>query len=337
MNQTASPTASPPLPYTIRRLLPQDAVGVNRCVQQIYGDSYVHPDLYHPDELLRQNQTGELVSVVAVTADEQVVGHYALERPGLRPVAEGGEAMVLPAHRHHALMEQMRILLEQEAQQLDLLGLFGHAVTNHVYTQRTDEHFGEHVCAVSLGWSPRSFHNMPEPLPQRMSEILYFKFIRPPARIVAHLPWAHQEICERIYGQLNVEVEFRPPGSLAPEQGSLVIESRLDLQRGVIHVNQIGRDSAAQIGLAITQLQTAGVEAIFIQLPLAQAAAPRLCEELEQANFFFCGIGPCFSNDGDALRLQWLKDRLDLSLLKIESLFAQELLAYVGAQHHSLN
>src|SRR3954468_5817455 len=94
--------------YAVRRLRPEDAAGVLDCVRCIYGPSYVHPELYHPDELLRLNAAGELVSVVALDPGGRVVGHYALERPGR--IAESGEAMVLPECRHHALMERMRVL-----------------------------------------------------------------------------------------------------------------------------------------------------------------------------------------------------------------------------------
>ena len=54
--------------YTIRRLTPADADGVVVCVRAIYGDSYVHKDLYNPAAIVRQNETGDIVSVVALVA-----------------------------------------------------------------------------------------------------------------------------------------------------------------------------------------------------------------------------------------------------------------------------
>src|SRR5690349_1106198 len=50
-----------PPTYTMRRLLPDDAAGVADCVRELYGATYVHPELYQPDEIVRLNETLELV------------------------------------------------------------------------------------------------------------------------------------------------------------------------------------------------------------------------------------------------------------------------------------
>src|SRR5262249_60364370 len=106
--------------YTVRRLQTQDAEGVVNCVRGVYGDSYlIHTELYHPEQIVKLNEVGSLVSVVARDGDGDVVGHYALERPDLQSaVAESGEAMVLPEHQHHRLLERMRVVLEEEARRL---------------------------------------------------------------------------------------------------------------------------------------------------------------------------------------------------------------------------
>src|SRR5438309_1926458 len=79
--------------YTVRRLRPEDAEGVVDCVRGVYGDSYlIHTELYHPEQIVKLNEVGSLVSVVARDGDGRVVGHYALERPDLQSaVAESGE------------------------------------------------------------------------------------------------------------------------------------------------------------------------------------------------------------------------------------------------------
>ncbi|HSF24491.1 MAG TPA: hypothetical protein VLE20_09710, partial [Blastocatellia bacterium] len=51
---------------------------------------------------------------------------------------------------------------------------------------------------------------------------------------------------------------------------------------------------------------------------------------VEQDGFFFCGLGPAFAADGDALLMQFLTEDLDLSLIEIENPFAKELLGYVA-------
>jgi serine/threonine-protein kinase RsbW len=318
--------------YTIRLLRPEDAAGVAACVRRVYGDSYVHPKLYHPDQVIRLNQTGELVSAVALDAAGRVVGHFALERRGLGALAEEGRAVVVPEHRHHHLMEALRGLLEGEAHRLGLTGLFGQAVTNHVFTQKVWERFGLGVCGLSLAALPRSFQDLPEPPPQRMSLLLGFKYLRPPAPAAVYAPARHRAICARIYEQLRVPVEFRAPHAAAGP-GRVSVTEFPPWQAALIRVDRVGAATAAEVCRVRRSLcDTAGVEAVFLELPLAQAGTPELCRAVEQDGFFFSGIGPCFSTVGDALRLQFVNVDLDIALLQLQGRFAHELAAYVARE-----
>jgi hypothetical protein len=318
-------------PYCVRRMQPSDASGVVACLRSIYGSTYVHPELYDPAEIVRLNESLQLVSVVTIDASEQVVGHYALERPQLSQIAEAGVAIVLPEHRHHQLMERMRVVLEQEATRLQLVGLFGHAVTNHTFSQQVDERFQEEPCALSLGWSPRTFHNLAEPLPQRMSELLYFKYLKRPTEATVFLPEHHADWCMRIYEELGLTV-INEPGELPQGSGQLTVTSRRDLGRAVVQVKQLGENSIETIESLVDDLSHQGAEAIFLELPLAQAGTPVACLAAESRGFFFSGIGPSFAEDGDALRLQKLRAPLDPNLILVESAHARDLLGYVVAE-----
>lgn len=320
-----------PAGYKVRRLEADDASGVVNCVRQIYGESYVHPELYDADAIVRLNREGRLVSVVTLDEHGAVVGHYALERPELGDLAETGEALVLPEHRHHQLMEAMRSLLEEEACRLSLRGLFGNVFTNHVYSQRVVQQFGESPCAVSLGWSPKSFHNLAQSLSQRMSEIVFFKYLQLPRRARVYLPERHAAWCRRLYAQFEVPVETIN-GTPATGPSEIAVEQRPDLQRAVLRVQMVGADSAAEILHRQAELVAGGIEGIFLELPLAQPGTPALCEALELAGFFFSGVAPGFAVDGDALRLQFLTVPLDMAQIQVEHPLAKELLSYVASE-----
>ena len=100
-----------------------------------------------------------------------------------------------------------------------------------------------------------------------------------------------------------------------------------------VQVRRVGTDTAAAVGAARRDLcGPKGAEAVFLELPLAQAGTPELCRAAEAEGFFFSGLGPGFAADGDALRLQYLAVGLDASLLQVESAFGRELLDYVGRE-----
>ncbi len=322
--------------YTVRRIRPEDAPGVVDCVRRVYGETYtVHPELYDAQKITALNEDGRLVSVVALNNNE-IVGHYALERPDLRSrIAESGEAMVLPEHQHHHLLEKMRVLLEEEAARLGLIGIFGRTVTNHVFSQKMVERFGERPCGVSLGEVPRTFHNMAQALSQRMSSVFYFKYLGTVDSIRIHVPSRHQEICRQVYEQFQVRVEHQAAGDIAEaiaDLGDLVVDHHATLQQAIIMVRRIGKDTVGKVRAAHRDLCDSEVEVIFVELPLTDAGTPAACEALEGDGFFFSGVAPLYFPEGDVLRLQFLNVDLDTSLLQIESLFARSLLNYVDQE-----
>jgi hypothetical protein len=317
--------------YTIRPLRRDDAASVARLVESVYGDTYYPRDLYDPEQIVGLNQAGKLVSIVALDSAKRVVGHYALERPHLGAVAEASDAIVAPEHRHLHLMEQMRLLLREEAMRLGLAGLVGYRVTNHVFSQKAEEHFGAHPCGVALGLWPRSFHNMPEPLAQRISFLIYYKYLRPPQR-VCHVATQHQEMIAGIYRQYGIPIELRP-GAPAQGTGEVSVEYEAAVEAGTIRVRRVGADTVAALDQARRKLcASSGAKAITLELPLAQPGTAEICRAAEAEGFYFSGVGPAFSNDGDILLLQLVVDDIDLSLLEIDNPFAQDLLAYAGSE-----
>jgi len=314
--------------YRVRRFAPEHAHGIVRLVEAVYGDSYYPRDLYDPERIVALNQSDRLVSIVCLDAADNVIGHYALERPHPGPVAESSDAIVHPEHRHHHVMEEMRTVLSEEANRLGLTGLVGYPVTNHVFSQKAEEHFGAHPCAVTLGLWPKSFHNMPEALPQRMSFVVYFKYLRPPDGVL-HVATHHQEMVERIYRQFGIPVTLVDDGP-ATGAGEVTIEYESAVQAGTIRVTRVGSDTAAAVRRTRQELVAAGAEAVLVELPLAQVGTPEICRAAEAEGFFFAGVGPAFASDGDALLLQFVAEPVDPSHLQIDNVSAKELLAYIA-------
>jgi hypothetical protein len=326
---------APPQTYTIRRLRADDALAVSQCVYRSYGYSYGNADLYYPQRIVHLNETGQLVSVVAVDEAGAVVGHLALERPDLGPLAESGQAVVAPAHRGRHLLERLRTFAEEEAQRIGLAGIVGYPVTTHVFSQRMEESIGAHLCGVALAQMPRSttFKAIEaEPLSQRVSTMLYFKYMATPGPTRVYAPPQHRAVLERLYEKLAAPVEFGTP---AEPKGRGRVTASLDRSWGYgeIHVQVVGTDTAAEIRRARRDLcETGGVEVVYLFLPLAQAGTPALCTAAEADAFFWSGVGPCYAADGDMLCLQYLATGLDLGLVQVAGPTGRELLDYVAAE-----
>ncbi len=321
-----------PESYRVRRLLPEDAQAIPGLTEAVNGPGYIHAEVYHPDALLRMNESGERLSVVALHEEAGVVGHYALERPDLGLFAETGEAMVLPAHQHHHLLDRMRVLLEQEADRIKLIGIYGNAVTHHVYSQKMEELFKAVPTGFRLGSAPAAAHRL-DNFPQRVSLVTYFKYLRRPGPMRAHIPAHHREMAVRIFTALGREVEVASAIDQSPV--ALTIDSSFEaseqqatvtIRRGGSHgINDLEKEIASCLGNQDT-------EVVFVEIPLADPAAPALCAALETRGFFFCGIEPRDEEEGDLMHMQKLMRPLDLTLVQTVDKLARELLDYIGSE-----
>ena len=321
--------------YSIRRFRVDDAIGVAQCMYRSFGYTYGDADLYYPDRLVHLNETGQLVSLVALDEAGAIVGHLGLERPDLGPVAESSDAAVAPAHRHRHLLERLHALAEEEARRIGLQGLVAYPVTTHPFSQRMDEAVGSHLCGVVLGQLPRSttFKGITtEPTAQRVSTLLYFKYLGEPPPTIVHAPAHHRPMLDRLYANLGVTTKVGAPAP-APGAGRLVVSLDRMWGFGEIYVETVGADTVTEISRAREDLcAVAETEVVYLYLPLAQAGTPDLCVRAEAEGFFFGGIGPRFAKDGDTLCLQYVGGELDPRLLQIATPFGRELLDYVTAE-----
>jgi hypothetical protein len=326
---------TPAQSYSVRRFRPGDAIGVAQCMYRSFGYTYGDTDLYYPDRVEHLNETGQLVSLVALDEAGDIVGHLGLERPDLSAIAESSDAAVAPAHRHRHLLDRLRVCAEDAARGIGLQGLVGYPVTTHPFSQQMDEACGSRLCGVVLGQLPQatSFTGITTaPSPQRVSTLLYFKYMQAPPPAIVHAPPRHRPMLERLYAHLGAPAEFRAPGP-ATGAGRLVVSLDRQWGFGEVLVEAVGADTVTEIRRALADLcAVAETEVVYLYLPLAQPGTADLCVAAEADGFFFGGIGPRFAKDGDALCLQYVAGHLDTGLLQIASAFGKELLDYVNAE-----
>jgi hypothetical protein len=320
--------------YTVRRLTPQDAEAIPRITERVNGPAYIHQEVYHPKALIAMNESGERLSVVAIHEEAGVVGHYALERPDLGRFAETGEAMVLPEHQHHHVLDKMRTLLEEEAARIALTGVFGNAVTHHVFSQKMEERFKAVPTGFELGSAPATAHRLAD-FPQRVSLVTYFKYLQHPGPATVYCPEHHRPIAERIFRSLGRKVTFGAPGTLGGE-GELELSHDAADARGAITIRKASADMFPQLRKIAVELQSKS-EAVFAEIHANDPGAIEICLELEQMGYFFCGIEPRDEEAGDRIMMQILTTPLDLSLVQTADYMARDLLAYIGSERERVS
>jgi anti-sigma regulatory factor (Ser/Thr protein kinase)/RimJ/RimL family protein N-acetyltransferase len=330
----AEPLA-PEQSYTLRTLLPEDAIGVSQCLYRAYGYSYPDDYMYYPKRIINMNETGELTSVVALDEAGHVVAHCSLVYHDQGSVAELDHAVVAPANRKGGLLKRMTALLDEEAFSRSLQGIYVQAVTSHTFSQRVIEQLGYRECALFLGLLPASIRFKKiraDSLSQRESCAVYYRTVGAPLESKVYAPERHLEILRQIYLNLGVSAQLLD-GSAPEGQGALRASYHSSLGFGEIKVVQVGKESRTEIKRGLLDLlEIAGAETVYLDLPLAQAGTPGLCAAAEHEGFFFSGLGPRFAADGDVLTLQYLKGEFDISKVEMASGFGQRLRDYIARE-----
>ena len=275
-----------------------------------------------------------MLSFVAAGEDGRLVGHYALERDQEGPVAEGGQAVVDPAHRGRGLLIQMKQAAVDAARQLELVGLYFDAVAVHTLTQKSNVDHGAHLTCVNLGIAPRSeqFRGISKRQPQRVTCLQYFVWLQEPQSRTVYVPAEYQEIVEEIYRGLTCPVTF---GEAAAPQGHGTLTVKIDARarNAFLRADQLGQDSVQEIRRAKRELtEHSHAQAVFVELPLLDPGTPPIALELQDHEFSFVGIAPHFSSHGDLLRLVYLTEPLDRAPIKTYGDFAGALVDFTMAQ-----
>ncbi len=211
--------------YTVRRFQPEDGIGVARCAYDAYGYSYPSSDLYTPWRLVELNESGALISMVAVSdLTREVVGHCSVQRCYLGATAEMGQAVVKIAHRGGSLTGRIVKGLEKEAIREGLHCLVNHQVSSHPASQILANRAGFRSCALALGAMPASmdFKKLTGRVPQRESCVVSMKLIAPPAPGVVCAPSRHGDMVSAIYESMGKPVTFQSSPAL-PGPGEVAI------------------------------------------------------------------------------------------------------------------
>ncbi len=325
------PPLAPEQDYVIRRMNPADAVAISQLIYKAYGPTYFNRDVYYPKRVTALNARGSIVSFVAESTTGEIVGHYALERDQDGPVAEGGQAVVDPAHRGRRLLDRLKAAANAHAKEIGLAGVFADAVTVHKFTQKANIALGAKVCCANLGISPRSetFRGLAAPAsPQRVTCLRYFLPLKPrPVRAV-FVPVPYREMTGRILQQFGTPFSF---GELrAPSgQGALHVQLMAGAGEAVLTARRIGIDTVSALRMTTRDLIVhSHAETIFVDLPLQDAATPAVASELRKEGFSFAGLALDFLAGGDLLRLVYLVDDLSAGSMQIEEPFARELVDF---------
>ncbi len=252
-----------------------------------------------------------MTSVVAVTPAGEVVGHLAMDFPrqGAK-VAESAHAVVDPRYRGHHLFETMKLFLRDQAQDAGVYGLYSEATTAHPYSQKGNLAIGAHETGYLIGYIPSGVDYKRikgEAARHRQTvALMYLRTNDEPER-VAHVPAAFRSIASRIYQTGGFRRQIGE-GEGATETAGTVLDVARDPDHNAAMLRPIHlrSDLHAVVERELRAVIAAGVDCVYLDLPLTEPVVAKHGADLHDLGFFVGGIVPEFRGDGDVLRLQLL-------------------------------
>ncbi len=329
-------TPPPRIDYTVRRMTADEAIEVSRSAYKNHGYTFFNEVIYYPERLAEMNAAEEMISAVAVTEDNEFMGHAALvfEDTAAR-TAEYTFVFVNQAFRNQGCMGRLAKFLLTTPAQRPLTGVYSYSVANHVFTQRGVIKLGFRDCGILLATSPATwkFKGIDEPGTQRISVVLSFAYLEQPGPRRIFAPPHHREMIGRILEHIAA-----PHVLVAPPQNPPALAaqaSRIDTKVyplencAMIKVHGYGSDCVREVRRILRELCLKQLAAIDLFLPLDDPTTAFITAELEKLGFFFAGIQP-ETGRGDALVLQYLNNiPFDYAKVHASSDLAQDLLAYI--------
>jgi hypothetical protein len=323
---------------TFRFLEPDEGGVLSEAIRVAYGETYDVRWVYDAAEVSTRLAAATYVSCVAETPSGELLCHTGMSRTAPDDlVGHSGQAVTMPAARGQHLFTQTKRYLMDWAQSEGMAGMYSEATAAHPYSQRANVELGAHETGFLLGWIPASVSNDAAGGAgrRRQSAALFYTKLNDGHEREVFVPERHRgivastlELCE-LRGTL---AEPAAEAELAPRT-ELHVDVNADHNLALLTVAIPGADLEEAIAAERHHLfHRAGLDAVYIDLPLEVPATALVADHLERLGVSYAGIFPNSRTDGDVLRMQSLhRARVTADDIAIASEHGRELLDYVLA------
>jgi serine/threonine-protein kinase RsbW len=309
----------------------EEALDVAQCAYSAYGYSFIVDNAYDAKAIRELNQSGQLVSMVAVTEDGDVMGHASMALDDDPLCGAWGRAFVRKRYRRRGCLKELSAGLMKEAQARNLQWVVADAVCSHEYSQRAVVSFGfEPCCLVLARTTPLDLKGIKDAQERENILLCYRRISSPISSLPLFFPPDHADFISYLYQGLGENPKLGKVQQTAstdrPHEMKVFVEP---LATATIIVETCGQGVVPAVKNALRSACMEGLKGIYLLLDLADPIVSELTPEFEAMGFFFSGIRP--RSDGrDQLVLQYLNNiGVDFDAIKVAFEQGVELKEYV--------
>lgn len=325
--------------FVVDRLRPEDAKGVAHLFYAEYGPSYPIETFYYPERIIKENQDGNIYSVVARTPKGDIIGHGALYRssPHYQNLYEIGQCIILPDYRNTFAAYKINMFAAETLTGMTQPdGLFGEAVTHITATQKFSALVGMKDVALEMDLMPAEAYEKSRVAQGRVSCLILFKSFNDRSSEI-FVPSRYAKITEYILGDVNVSRIIRPSMDKVPAKTETRMTSRFFPFARVKRVNMISVGADFRSVLSFLEKEGKKEKCLVFQffLNLSEPWVETAAEILRKKGYFFGGLIPRWF-DADGLLMQKVLTPPDFKAPRLHSAKAKKLLRYVHSDWQDL-
>jgi hypothetical protein len=289
--------------WVVQRFQPEDAEGVVRLFQSVYGSGYPVRTYMEPQLLIGENSTNRTISSVAKTTRGDIVGHNALFNSAPHPgTYESGAGVVHAAYRGgKGIFTRMAAHgLELAATLPGVDAVFGEPVCNHLFSQKLTTRLGFVTRALEVDLMPAAAYEQEASAVGRVAAFLDFlTYTKKPQTV--YLPRTYAEELRFLYKDLDDEREMIFTDNEIFAENATDIRPQVFDFAGVarVAIHTAGSDFTTRLAALEKELQEKGVLVIQIWLKLAGPWVSGAVQILQKNGYFLGGVLPrWFDTDG---------------------------------------
>lgn len=289
------------LDVTVGYFNPADALGVARLFYAVYGDAYPIDTYYIPEQLVEENERGNIRSIVARTSGGDVVSHTALYRssspnPNLY---EAGLSLTLPSYRSSRAFLSLIPLANALVGRDGIDGYFAENVCNHLVSQKVTWNAKAQETALEPALMPASTYESEQNTDGRVGCIIFFR-IALDCRRTLYIPSSYREELAYLLDGLNLDRELIE-ADVFPAVGDGNLEVRRFDFAGVARctITSPGTGLAEQLADLERELRKNDYAQIQIFVNLGEQWSGSVVEILRNMGYYLGGFLPIwFGSDG---------------------------------------
>ncbi len=293
--------------YKLSNFTQDDACQLPDLFRQIYGEHYLSADVYDPKAFCRANGDGSSQSLIARSGDGRAIGHLAILKSAPNPgVRELGQGVVDQNHRQHGLLGKLiDSCIHLADRDPACCGLFGAALTNHVFSQRALWHADFVDVGFEIGYVPARMMQIKANTAGPTSTVLQYRALDDTPAQITYLPTAYSDLMLALYDQLRLTRAFASsdqPLDLAGQSRIEIVDlPRFDIMR--LNVWRIGADLKRQAAMAVANARSNGRTMVQLVLALDSPSVDAAIDAMRDTGFWFGALLPRWMGK-DALLMQ---------------------------------